>query len=89
VGTGASDTIAASEFLLDQKISIPDKISLIGFDTIKTTMKHGITCYDFMKSKAGYLAAHCILGDIPIKKNRGGFVEYKGQIMVRKSVKAI
>jgi DNA-binding transcriptional regulator YhcF (GntR family) len=89
VGTGASDTLAAAEFLMEQKISIPDKISLIGFASIKTAIKHGITVYDFMEGKAGYLAAHCILGDIPIKENRKGYVEYEGQIMVRKSVKAI
>jgi DNA-binding transcriptional regulator YhcF (GntR family) len=89
VGTGINDTIAAAQFLMDQKISIPDKISLIGFRDNENTAKYGITAYDFMDSKAGYLAAHCILGDIPIQKNRKGYVEYEGQIIVRKSVKAI
>jgi hypothetical protein len=50
-------------------------------------MGHGITTFNYMDGNAAYLAAHCILGDIPIKKNRRGFVEYEGQIMVRKSVK--
>jgi hypothetical protein len=52
-------------------------------------MEYGITTFNFMESKAAYLAAHCILGDIPVKKNRKGYLEYEGQIMVRKSVKAI
>jgi DNA-binding transcriptional regulator YhcF (GntR family) len=89
VGTGADDTIAAAEFLIEHKINIPNEINLIGFGNIGDTAEYGITVFDFMESKAGYLAAHCILGDIPIKKNRKGYVEYEGQIMVRKSVKAV
>jgi DNA-binding LacI/PurR family transcriptional regulator len=89
VGTGPGDTVAAAEFLIEHKINIPDEISLIGFGDIGNTAEYGITVFDFMESKAGYLAAHCILGDIPIKKNRKGYVEYEGQIMVRKSVKAV
>jgi DNA-binding transcriptional regulator YhcF (GntR family) len=89
VGTGPGDTVAAADFLIKQKINIPNEISLIGFGDIGNTAGYGITVFDFMESKAGYLAAHCILGDIPIKKNRKGYVEYEGQIMVRKSVKAI
>jgi DNA-binding LacI/PurR family transcriptional regulator len=89
VGTGSMDTLIAAEFLKEQKINIPDKISLLGFRDNDITREYGITTYDFMDHQAGYLAAHCILGDIPIKKNRKGYVEYEGQIMVRKSVKAI
>jgi DNA-binding transcriptional regulator YhcF (GntR family) len=89
VGTGYTETIAAAEFLMEQKINIPNKISLFGFADGDLTSEYGITTYNFMEEKAAYLAAHCILGDIPIKKNRKGFVEYEGQIMVRKSVKAI
>jgi hypothetical protein len=89
VGTAYFETIAAAEFLMERKINIPDEISLFGFRDHDLTAEYGITSYNFMEEKAGYLAAHCILGDIPIKKNRKGYVEYEGQIMVRKSVKAI
>jgi DNA-binding transcriptional regulator YhcF (GntR family) len=89
VGPGPTETIAAKEFLMEQKTNIPDEISLVCFDDNENTMEYGITTYNFMEGKAAYLAAHCLLGDIPIKKNRKGFVEYEGQIMVRKSVKAI
>jgi DNA-binding transcriptional regulator YhcF (GntR family) len=92
VGTGNVETFAAAEFLKEHGVDIPDKISLIGFigfDPNRVSMKYGITTYDIMDNKAGYLAAHCILGDIPVKKNRKGYVEYEGQMMVRKSVKAI
>jgi DNA-binding transcriptional regulator YhcF (GntR family) len=89
VGTGPGDTVAAAEFLMEQKINIPNEISVIGFGAIDNALGYEITVFDFMESKAGYLAAHCILGDIPIKKNRKGYVEYEGQMMVRKSVKAI
>jgi DNA-binding transcriptional regulator YhcF (GntR family) len=89
VGTGTYDTIAAIEFLTEKKIDFPDKISLAGFRDHDFTMGYGITAYNFMENNMGYLAAHCILGDIPIKKSRRGYMEYEGQMMVRKSVKAI
>jgi DNA-binding transcriptional regulator YhcF (GntR family) len=89
IGTGPDDTAAAAEFLMEHRVDMPNEISLIGFGDIGNTMEYGITVFDFMENNAGYLAAHCILGDIPIKKNRKGYVEYEGQIMVRKSVKAI
>jgi hypothetical protein len=89
VGTGAYVTAVAAEFLIEHGIDIPNEISLIGFNQNKEIIEYGITVYDFMDSKEGYLAAHCILGDIPVKRNRKGYVEYEGQIIVRKSVKAI
>jgi DNA-binding LacI/PurR family transcriptional regulator len=89
VGTGPLDTIAATEFLVEHGVEIPNEISVIGLGDIENTRGYGITVFDFIESKGGYLAAHCILGDIPIKKNRKGYVEYEGQIMVRKSVKAV
>jgi DNA-binding transcriptional regulator YhcF (GntR family) len=89
IGTGYLDTVCAAEFLLERSIDIPNKISLIGFGDEELTMEYGITIFNFMERRAGYLAAHCILGDIPIKKNRYGFIEHEGQILVRKSVKAI
>jgi DNA-binding transcriptional regulator YhcF (GntR family) len=88
VGTGSIVTVAAAEFLKERGIDIPNEISLLGFDDSSKILEYGITTFSFTESKVGYLSAHCILGDIPIKKNRKGYVEYKGQIMVRKSVKA-
>jgi DNA-binding LacI/PurR family transcriptional regulator len=89
VGTGYLDTIVAAEFLMECGVNIPNEISLFGFRDHELSTEYGITTFNFMEDKGGYLAAHCILGDIPIKKNRKGYVEYEGQIMVRKSVKAI
>jgi hypothetical protein len=89
VGTGFWDTITAAEYLMERRVDIPNEISLFGFSDGGLCTEYGITSFNFMEDKAAYLAAHCILGDIPIKKNRKGYVEYKGQIMVRKSVKAI
>jgi DNA-binding transcriptional regulator YhcF (GntR family)/DNA-binding LacI/PurR family transcriptional regulator len=89
VGTGPFETIAAVEFLMEHGVDIPNEISLAGFVDYEGTMEYGITTFNFMEGKAAYLAAHCMLGDIPVKKNRKGYVEYEGQIMVRKSVKAI
>jgi DNA-binding LacI/PurR family transcriptional regulator len=89
IGTGAIETVTAANFLIEQKTDIPNEISLIGFGENDKILEHGITTFNFMEGKGAYLAAHCILGDIPIKKNRKGYVEYEGQIMVRKSVKAI
>lgn len=46
-------------------------------------MAYGISVYDGGFNKMGYLAAHCILGDIPIKKNQSEFVEVDGRIFER------
>jgi DNA-binding LacI/PurR family transcriptional regulator len=89
VGTGYAETIAAAEFLMEHGVDFPNEISLFGFRDHELSVEYGITTYNYMEEKAAYLAAHCILGDIPLKKNRKGYVEYKGQIMVRKSVKAV
>jgi DNA-binding transcriptional regulator YhcF (GntR family) len=89
VGTGYVETIAAEEFLIERGVNIPNEISLVGFVDEERTMESGITAFNFMEGKGAYLAAHCILGDFPVKKNRKGYVEYDGQIMVRKSVKTI
>jgi DNA-binding LacI/PurR family transcriptional regulator len=89
IGIGPRVTVAAADFLKKRSITVPNEISLLGFRDNEIVREYGITAYDFMESKEGYLAAHCILGDIPIKKNRKGYVEYQGQIIVRKSVKAI
>jgi DNA-binding transcriptional regulator YhcF (GntR family) len=89
VGTGPNETIAAAEFLMEHGVDIPNEISLVGFDDNDLFIEYGITAYDLMEGKMGYLAAHCILGDIPIKRSRKGYIEYEGQITVRKSVKAI
>jgi DNA-binding transcriptional regulator YhcF (GntR family)/DNA-binding LacI/PurR family transcriptional regulator len=89
VGTSYLVTITAAEFLKKHKIDVPEKISLLCLGDEDIIMANGITAYDFMQDKGGYLAAHCILGDIPVKKGRKGFMKYEGQVMVRKSVKAV
>jgi DNA-binding LacI/PurR family transcriptional regulator len=89
IGPGYWETMAAAEFLMGKKIDVPSEISLFGFRDGDLNTEYGITTFNYMEEKAAYLAAHCVLGDIPIKKNRTGYVEYEGQIMARKSVKAI
>jgi DNA-binding transcriptional regulator YhcF (GntR family)/DNA-binding LacI/PurR family transcriptional regulator len=89
VGTGYFETVTAAEFLMEHGVDIPNDLSLVGFTDHEDTLEYGITTFNFMEGKGAYLTAHCILGDIPVKKNRKGYVEYEGQIMVRKSVKAV
>lgn len=77
---------AAHDFLKTRGIDVPVQISLASFDDNEFTTRYRITAYDSQVDRLGYLAAHCLLGDIPIKRDKNGFVECPGQIIDRGSV---
>lgn len=89
VCTEAIFSTVASEFLEQRGIKVPEQINLISMGSNEAVMSRGITAFDNQRDLAGYLAAHCILGDIPMHKTKEGFVEYKGRIIERRSTKAI
>jgi DNA-binding GntR family transcriptional regulator/DNA-binding LacI/PurR family transcriptional regulator len=82
-------SMVASEFLKEKKIEVPQQLSLMAIGNDERLMGYGITTVEDPRSRAGYLAAHCIIGDLPIQKNKQGFVEFEGNIIVRKSVKRV
>lgn len=80
-------TLMASDFLQRRGVRIPRDLSLIGFanQDLRVAIR-GINMYDFQVERMGYLAAHCLLGDIPIKKSKQGVVECPGRVVERGSV---
>lgn len=78
--------IAAAAFLYGGGIRVPQQVSLISIDDNSELANRGIAAYDFQYDRMGYLAAHCLLGDIPVRKNRKGIVECPGRIIERGSV---
>lgn len=84
----ADQTLAVvmMDYLRKRRIQIPEQISLIGIDEDQDVFLHGVTTYNYGAAQKGYLAAHCILGDIPVRRDRKGIVECPGQIVQRGSV---
>jgi DNA-binding LacI/PurR family transcriptional regulator len=75
----------ATEFLKGRNQKVPKDISVIGFDTGEESLMHHITSYRFPKERLGYLAVHCMTGDIPVNRDRKGTVVCPGEIIVRES----
>lgn len=84
----ADPTVAhtAAAFLSKTGIRVPQDISLITIDDNDDMANRGIAVYNLQYDRMGYLAAHCLLGDIPVGKNRKGIVECPGRIIERGSV---
>jgi hypothetical protein len=66
--------------------AIPHQLSLISFDNIPALVHFPITTIDFGFTRLGYLAAHRILGDIPVKCDRDGGVAGSCTLIDRGSV---
>jgi len=80
--------VMAAAFLRRKGVRVPEDISLIAINNDEDAFVTRITAYDFLKRHLGYLAAHCLLGDIPIRTRRGRFLLCPGQIVERGSVQA-
>lgn len=81
--------LAAAGFLRKQGVSIPSDVSLISIDDSEEISIAGITACNIQRDRLGYLAAHCLLGDIPIKKDKRGLVVCPPRIIDRGSVRRI
>jgi len=53
-------------------IDIPGDISLVSFDNIPASMLLPVSTVDFGFERLGYLAAHIIIGDMPVSADRSG-----------------
>jgi DNA-binding LacI/PurR family transcriptional regulator len=76
----------AMEYLKKHEVSVPEEISIISIDSSDDCILHGITAYELGHGRAGHLAAHYLLGDLPIKRNKNGLIHCPGEIIVRESV---
>jgi len=75
----------AAEFLRAERVAVPRRISLAAIDNDVDAAVYGMTTYDFQRAQAGYLAAHCMLGDLPIPRTPDGTIQTPGRIVVRAS----
>lgn len=80
-------SLTVADFLEEKGIRIPEQLSIFSLYGDEFCSDKGITTFEKGHDIAGYLAAHCILGDIPIRKNRKGLVEIEGKLMVRTSTR--
>lgn len=78
--------VRSARFLHQKGIRVPRNKSLISFDNNEDLSHRGITGFDMQIERLGYLAAHCLLGDIPIKRGKRGEVVCPGKIIDRGSV---
>jgi len=76
----------ALDYLKEHGRSVPRDISLLSMVDSEEACAHGVTAYDFERDRMGYLAAHAILGDIPVRRDRAGYLPNPGRIIDRGSV---
>lgn len=81
-----SVALTAAKFLRKRGIAIPKQISLATIDDDETMSLAGITACNLQVDRLGYLAAHCLLGDIPIRRHKNGLVVCPCKIIDRGSV---
>jgi len=77
----------ALNYLKEKRRPVPGDISLISLVDGEEAYVNAITAYDFERGRMGYLAAHAILNDVPVKKDRHGYLPSPGKIIERSSVK--
>lgn len=71
------------------RIDIPARLSMISFDDTPESVTFPITTIDFGLSRLGYLAAHIMIGDIPVKADREGKIPGVCELVDRGSVARI
>lgn len=67
-------------------ISVPRDISMISFDNMTQSIFIPVSTIDFGLARLGYLAAHLLIGDIPMRADRYGFVPGPCELVDRGSV---
>lgn len=79
-------SVHAKRFLSEKGAPASHRISLISLDDNIALANQGITACSLSRDQMGYLAAHCLLGDIPVRKNRRGVVDCPPKIIERGTV---
>jgi DNA-binding LacI/PurR family transcriptional regulator len=58
----------------------PARLSLLSFDNAYRHLPVGLTSVDFGFDYLGYQAAHAILGDVPVKRDRNGDIPARARV---------
>jgi DNA-binding LacI/PurR family transcriptional regulator/DNA-binding transcriptional regulator YhcF (GntR family) len=67
-------------------VDIPGRLSVISFDNIPESIYFPITTVDFGFARLGYLAAHILIGDVPVKCDAKGAIPALPILIERGSV---
>ncbi len=87
VFTRDADAVAALEWTRKRGITVPRDLSLIGLENNPAHFVHGLsTCVPDWEA-IGYLMAQCIIGDVPVKKTRKGFLATRALFLERLTTK--
>jgi len=68
------------------EVPIPKSISLISFDNMPEAMPFPISTIDPGFAHLGYLAAHALIGDIPIGEDANGCIAGTWQLIDKGSL---
>ena len=74
--------LAAYEFLYEKGVTIPSRLSLVCIDTNHLTAAYGITGYSLNRAGQGFTAAHYLMKDLPIRRNRRGMLVVPGEMNI-------
>lgn len=84
----ANDMMAvlAMAFLKRNGVSVPEQISVMGFDNTLASWQLGITSYDFAYDRMGHLAAQAVINPSVVRRRFGRHAAIQGAIIPRESV---
>jgi len=71
-----NDVAAREHYLLLRGLGVcvPEHLSMISFDNLPQASMFPVSTIDFGFARLGYLAAHILIGDIPIRADRQGVI---------------
>jgi len=74
LGANDSSAIEYYEWLEAAGVTVPRDLSLASFGNTAQSAPYPISTIDFGFSRLGYLAAHVLVGDIPVRADRDGVI---------------
>ena len=76
----ASDLLA---LLRTRRVAVPDAVSVVTLENSAKFLFQGITASAIDYDLVGYLMAHALIGDIPLRKSSRGFLSIDSGVIER------
>jgi DNA-binding transcriptional regulator YhcF (GntR family) len=78
-----AEAVGALKWAREHGIAVPRDLAIIGLENNPAHFVHGLsTCIPDWEA-IGYLMAQCIIGDVPVKKTRKGFLATRASFLER------
>lgn len=77
------DAVAALHWIEDNGMEVPRDMHVASLEDRDEHYGMGITCCGYDWQSTGYLMAHTLVGDMPVKRTRRGFIRTEGLILRR------